>query len=297
MPNVELISWIKEQKSKGFSDKEILDYYLQSGGNKTDYDLAIQPVAQSAAPTNIQPVIVKKKKKGLVVFLISLIFLLIIAGIFFYFITSKNEVVINLMPNFLVKEDNKVVTSNQDCNSDNKISELTKNFDDLKLELNSLNQEKEELVKTNVDLSSELDVLKNLEDEPGSIVGPGIINDNEYYLDCVNAAEKCDLKYKNTDEIFIKNVYEVLDGEPMGEWNYINTVNNKFIAIEHIHPDPLECGQFEGIYAINIETKEAKNISLVINNIDCGGFSDHIISRKMKIIEAFNNFKKCLSDF
>jgi flagellar basal body-associated protein FliL len=297
MPNQELINWIKEQKSKGFSDKEIFDYYLQSGGSKDQYDAAMvslqpvtttpqQPVAASVQQPKVlskQPI--RKRKKGKkIVLLIFLIFLIIIAGAVYYLLTSKNESINNLIQGFLSKEE--VTDSVYDCNvEDDKIKKLTKNFDDSKLELNKLKQEKEDLVNKINDLSS---TEKTVEEKI------------EYYLDCENPTEKCDLMYKNEngeeDEIFIENVYSIMDGDPQGNWRYINTINNKFIVIEHTHPTPEGCGQFEGLYALDIESKEAKNISLMNNNIECG-LEDYLVARKTLIKEALENFKECLSNF
>jgi flagellar basal body-associated protein FliL len=310
MPNQELINWIKEQKSKGFLDKEIFDYYLQSGGNKDQYDAAMislqaavtteQPVATSAQqPKALGQQPVRKKKNGKkIVLLIFLIFLIIIAGAAFYFINSKNETVNSLIQGFLNKEEVTGLVYN--CNvEDNKIKELTRNFDNLSEELKKLKQEKEGLVKKKNDLFLELSLFSKNNNNSRQDIN---INksDVEYYLDCEDPVERCNLMYKSDaigiDEVFMGDMYMQMDRDPQGTWRYVNTVNNKFIVIEHTHPIPEGCGQFEELYAINIESKEVKNISLMTNNIECE-ISEQTKARKTLIKEVLENFKECLANF
>jgi len=224
--------------------------------------------------------------------------LIIIAGAAFYFINSKNETVNSLIQGFLNKEEVTGLVYN--CNvEDNKIKELTRNFDNLSEELKKLKQEKEGLVKKKNDLFLELSLFSKNNNNSRQDIN---INksDVEYYLDCEDPVERCNLMYKSDaigiDEVFMGDMYMQMDRDPQGTWRYVNTVNNKFIVIEHTHPIPEGCGQFEELYAINIESKEVKNISLMTNNIECE-ISEQTKARKTLIKEVLENFKECLANF
>ena len=87
MANQELIDWIKNQKANGFTDQELKDFYLKSGGNEELYNETIKLIQGGSNP--------KGNKKIIFVSFFALMLLVLIVGSFYFLNKKKTDLTVD----------------------------------------------------------------------------------------------------------------------------------------------------------------------------------------------------------